>query len=126
MALFGRGTKDKSDETNSPIRPVMGREALCRVCNDRKPFTRCWLRVGPIRQCTCCGLVFENPAELYARFQPICPQCGEYLEQPGFEYGLCDVCGSKHELVTGSKPGLLPNKQQRAQMDKLGKVWRRE
>ena len=46
----------------------------------------------------------------------------EFLEQPGFEYGQCDGCRSKYELVTGAKPGLLPNKQQRAEMDKVGKA----
>lgn len=77
-------------------------------------------------QCTACGLAFPNPAELYKKFQPVCPRCGEYLEQPGFEYGLCDGCGSKFELVVGAKPGLLANRQQREEMNKLGKVWRLE
>jgi hypothetical protein len=57
---------------------------------------------------------------------PACPQCGELLEHPGFEYGLCDVCGSKHELVPGTRPSLLPNKVQREAMAKHGRVWRHE
>lgn len=126
MALFGRSDKAKSAEAASPVRPVMGREALCSACNARKTFSRCWMRVEPVTQCSCCGLVFPNPRALYAKTHPACPQCGEFLEQPGFEYGLCDTCGSKYELVQGTKPGLLPNKKQRAEMDKVGKVWRRE
>ncbi len=76
-----------------------------------------------VRQCPCCGLAFDDPVQLYRRFQAVCPQCAEPLEQPGFDYGLCNSCGSKFEIVEGTKPGLLPNRQQRAEMDKHGKVW---
>ena len=86
-------------------------------------MTRCWVRTAYLTQCMCCGLAFENPAALYQRNQPACPRCGEFLEHPGFEYGLCDVCGSKYELVAGAKPGLLPNKRQRDEMNKHGKAW---
>jgi len=65
--------------------------------------------------------VFDDPAGLYRRALPVCARCGEYLEHPGFEYGLCDGCGSKYELVAGAKPGLLPNLKQRQEMDKHGK-----
>lgn len=65
-------------------------------------------------------MVFQNTRQLYAQLQPACPQCGEFLEQPGFEYGFCDRCGSKHEIVPGTKPGLLPNAQQRAEMARRG------
>jgi len=129
MALFGRGEKKESGNeaaTAPAARPVMGREALCRVCGKRQMFTRCWLCVDRLKRCSCCGLVFENSDLLYSRSMPACPRCGEFLEQPGFEYGLCDVCGSKYELVSGSRPSLLPNKQQRAVMEKRGHAWRRE
>lgn len=128
MALFGKGAREKSKPARNPNEstPVVGREAFCRICDDYRQFTRCWLRPRPMTQCPACGLAFENPGELYKKFGPTCPQCGECLEQPGFEYGLCDGCGSKFELVPGAKPGLLPNRQQRAEMDKLGRVWRPE
>ncbi len=82
------------------------------------------MRVDVFFQCPCCGLEFGDPEPFYKEIQPACPQCGEFLEQPGFEYGLCDGCGSKYELMPGTKPGLLPNKEQRAEMDTHGKVWR--
>lgn len=129
MALFGRGEKkEPSKETpeGSVARPVMGREALCRLCNKRPMFSRCWLRVDRCSRCSCCGLVFDDLNRVYGRIMPTCPRCGEYLEQPGFEYGLCDVCGSKYELVAGTKPSLLPNKAQRAAMEKRGRAWRPE
>lgn len=115
--------KSRDGEKVTGARPVMGREALCRLCSDRKRFSRCWLRTEPVRRCGCCGQVFEDPAALYRRSQPACPTCGECLEQPGFEYGFCDGCGSKYELVAGAKPGLLPNKRQRAEIDRVGKSW---
>ncbi len=100
----------------------MGRKVHCRLCRGYQQFTRCWLRNKHVKQCPCCGLVFEDVAELYRKFQPSCPRCGECLEQPGFEYGICDGCGSKYELVQGAKPGLLPNKKQREEMDKIGRI----
>ena len=127
MALFGKRDKDASAQAATPqVRPVPGKQAFCRVCNARQSFSRCWMRLGFVPQCACCGTVFENAAALYGHFQPVCPMCGEYLEQPGFEYGLCDGCGSKYELVEGTKPGMLPNRKQRADMEKFGKVWKRE
>ena len=126
MALFGKGAKAKPKTPQDPTQgtPVLGKRAYCRVCDDYRQFTKCWLRSTQLTQCTGCGLAFEDPATLYEKFQPACPRCGEFLEQPGFEYGLCDGCGSKFELVPGTKPGLLPNRQQRAEMDKHGKAWR--
>lgn len=125
--LFGKKDGAESPQKKvSQARPTVGRESLCRICSTRRQFTRCWLRVDMMTQCPGCGDEFQNPAQLYAQFQPLCPKCEEYLEQPGFEYGFCDVCGSKHELVTGAKPGLLPNRQQRAEMNKNGKIWRKE
>jgi len=82
--------------------------------------------MGYVEECPCCDLKFEDPPFLYKRFQPTCPRCGEFLEQPNFEYGICDGCGSKYELMPGTKPGLLPNKAQRQEMDSHGKVWRIE
>jgi hypothetical protein len=70
--------------------------------------------------------VFENPAALYNKNQPACPTCGEFLEQPGFEYGLCDGCGSKYEIMQGTVPSLLPNKKQRHAMNKVGKSWSKD
>lgn len=75
-----------------------------------------------VRACTSCGMPFPNAGELYRGFQPSCPQCGEFLEHPGFDYGICDNCGSKFELPDGAKPGLLPNKEQRHRMGIIGPV----
>lgn len=127
MALFGLGDKRQGGDEppQSKSRPLAGHDAFCRVCDQHQQFSRCWLRVDPIGQCPSCKTVFENPAALYKQDQPTCPHCGEFLEQPGFEYGLCDGCGSKFELTAGTQPGLLPNLKQRAEMEKHGKVWRR-
>ncbi len=127
MALFGLGDKHKREDgpPQSTARPLAAHEAFCRVCNRHQKFSRCWLRVNPLPECPCCKTIFENPDEIYKANQPLCPRCGEYLEQPGFEYGLCDGCGSKFELTTGTQPGLLPNAKQRDEMEKNGKVWRR-
>ena len=125
MALFSRGDKGKQAGGAEAV-VVVGRRAHCRICDDYRPFSKCWLRMRQMTRCPGCDSAFEDVAELYRKFQPACPQCGEFLEQPGFEYGLCDSCGSKFELVQGTKPGLLPNRRQRAEMDKLGKVWRIE
>lgn len=116
MALFGK--KDKSaDAPASPATiPIVGKEAFCTVCNAYRPFTRRWKRVQAVNQCACCSLAFENVAALYAKYQPSCPRCGEFLEHPGFEYGLCDGCGTKFELMEGAKPGMLPNLEQRKRM----------
>ena len=124
--LFGRREKEEPVKRASQARPLLAKEALCRVCAKRQTFTRCWLRVDRLTQCTCCGAEFSNPDEIYRHHQPVCPRCEEGLEQPGFEYGFCDVCGSKYELIDGTKPSLMPNQAQRAQMNKHGKVWRRE
>lgn len=130
MALFGKGSRKKkaveAQAAASKSQPVPGHVACCLVCGDRQQFSRCWVRIGRIVQCPGCGAAFSDPAKIYAQFQPACPHCGEFFEQPGFEYGLCDGCGSKHELVQGSKPGLLPDRKQRAEMAKHGKVWRQE
>ncbi|MCC6143363.1 MAG: hypothetical protein IT368_06120 [Candidatus Hydrogenedentes bacterium] len=127
MALFGRGGKQgDADERHPEFHPVVGRIINCGICGTARMFTRCWRRVRPMRKCPCCGLEFSAPGRLYAEFQPACPQCGEPLEQPGFDYGLCDACGSKYEIPEGAKPGLLPNRQQRAEMEKHGRVWRRD
>lgn len=132
MALFKKKPDDPSpnapraQQTPSPnvlsgqqdegARPIMGQTAFCRICDGRRQFSRCWLRAAPVRRCTCCGMVFPDPRKLYHLNLPACPQCGEFLECAGFQYGLCDGCGSKFELMPGTRPGLLPNKKQRAQM----------
>lgn len=131
MAIFGQGDKRREGDgkagppPQSKARPTAPHEAFCRVCNRRQKFSRCWLRVDRLAECPCCKTAFPNPAALYQEFQPVCPRCGEYLEQPGFEYGLCDGCGSKYELVAGTRPDLLPNLKQRAEMEKHGKTWKR-
>jgi hypothetical protein len=109
----------------SQAKPTNPQNAYCRICSDYRPFKRCWLRVGQLPQCPCCGHAFENRAAVYAMDLPVCPKCGEYLEHPGFQYGLCDGCGSKYELMEGTVPSLLPNRQQRAEMEKHGKSWSR-
>src|SRR5688500_1112153 len=111
MALFGRGNKDAVDpkSAGAETHPLVGRRVYCRICGDERQFTRCWRRTAMVRACTSCGLHFENPRALYAKFQPACPQCAEPLEQPGFDYGFCDGCGSKYEIMEGTRPGLLPN-----------------
>lgn len=127
MALFGKGNKSKEAKRPAETtRSLTGRKAYCRVCDSHQLFSRCWLRIGYVAQCPCCGLVFDDPPFLYKRFQPTCPRCHEFLEQPNFEYGTCDGCGSKYELMPGTRPGLLPNKAQRQEMDKHGKIWRME
>jgi hypothetical protein len=103
----------------------LGKQAFCRVCNDQRQFTQCWLRVGLIKTCPECGFELDTE-QVYNKYQPVCPRCEEHLEQPSFEYGLCDVCGSKYELMSGSKPSLLPNRAQRAEMNKHGKVRRQD
>jgi hypothetical protein len=123
MALFGRGGGDKARRPVEEAHPLVGRVIYCRICDKDLMFTRCWRRMVQMQKCPCCGLVFDNPAELYKRFQALCPQCAEPLEQPSFDYGFCDGCGSKYEIMEGSKPGLLPNRKQRAEMDKHGKAW---
>jgi len=125
VALFGKSEKPSSKHSHEAV-PVVGREVYCRICDAYRPFTKCWLRQQPMTRCPECGAIFHDVEALYRKFQPVCPQCGAFLEQPGFEYGLCDVCGSRFEIVTGAKPGLLPNRRQRAEMAKHGKAWRLE
>lgn len=127
MALFGRSDKEKDTGGGAAAtRPVLGRDAYCRICAKRQTFTRCWQRPRPLAKCEACGAPFDNPAAIYGKNIPACPKCGEYLEQPGFEYGLCDACGSKFEFAQGAKPSLLPNRAQREAMDQVGHVWTRE
>ena len=125
MAIFGRGKAEggRAQAGAAGATPLVARQAFCRICDDYREFTKCWQRTEHLKQCPCCGVAFDDPAGLYRRNQPMCPRCGEYLEQPGFEYGLCDGCGSKFEFVTGGKPGLLPNYKQREEMNKHGKAW---
>ena len=124
MVLFGKQGKGEPDaRSRAAVRPIMGRTAYCRVCDTDQRFSRCWLRVAPVTKCLCCGLLFKDPAALYEKTTPACPQCGEFLEHAGFEYGYCDNCDSKYELVAGAKPSLLPGPKQREAMNKVGKVW---
>lgn len=126
MALFNRGAgKEEKASKAESVHPIVGKEQLCSVCSARRMFTRSWHRIRPVTQCPCCGLTFESVQKVYSQVQPQCPKCEEPMEQPNFDYGLCDTCGSKFEIVAGTKPGLLPNQQQRADMRKFGKVRRK-
>lgn len=120
MGLIRKSSKSGKSKQQQEVRPIIGKKVHCSVCRKDRPFTRCWLRVQHVRQCQCCGMQFESPAKLYNQTVPSCPHCGEYLEQPGFEYGLCDRCGSKFEVMSGTKPSLIPNKKQRSIMNKRG------
>lgn len=128
MALFGLGRRgaESPKKGGAQTYPIVGKTLYCRICDENRMFTQCWRRVNPPTKCGCCGLDFENPAALYKKHQPVCPRCAEPLEQPGFDYGLCDGCGSKFEIVEGTKPGLLPNQRQRAEMERHGKSWSQE
>lgn len=130
MALFGRNDNKVAAPSGSGDapqgRPVLGRDGYCRICGKRVMFSRCWQRPRPLAKCEACGTPFDNPAAVYAKTIPACPRCGEYLEQAGFEYGMCDECGSKYEFVQGAKPSLLPSRAQREAMDKNGRMWVRE
>ena len=118
--------RKQASKSSSGRRAVVARSAHCRICNDYKNFSRCWVRTGMVQRCKCCKFVFENPAALYKKNQPACPKCGEFLEHPGFEYGLCDGCGSKFEVMQGTVPSLLPNKKQRDEMNQVGKSWSKD
>ena len=113
MALFGLGRRggDSPKKGGAQTYPIVGKKFFCRKCDGDRMMTQSWRRVTPVTKCTCCGLDFENPAALYKKHQPLCPRCAEPLEQPGFDYGLCDGCGSKFEIVAGTQPGLLPNQR---------------
>jgi hypothetical protein len=128
MGLFGRRKADKEAGANvkKDINILVGKSFVCRICSVERSFTKCWRRVNPLRRCQCCATPFENPGLLYSQPSPVCPKCGELLEQPGFDYALCDGCGSKFEVMDGTKPGLLPNKRQREEMAKHGKVYFRK
>lgn len=130
MALFGRGGDSRSSGSDSApaaeVHTILGKQAFCRVCNKQSQLSRCWLRTKPMTKCACCNAPLPNAAELYKKRIPACPHCGEWLEHPGFEYGLCDDCGSKYEVTEGCRPTLIPNKQQRAEMDRIGRAWSRD
>lgn len=123
MALFGLGDRGKKPAAAAtPTHLLPAKQAWCRICEAPRTFTRSWRRVAHVRECPCCQAAFEDVGRIYAAFQPQCPRCEELLEQPHFEYGLCDGCGSKFELMEGSKPGWLPNLAQRREMAKHGKI----
>ena len=125
MALFGRGGAASSKTSGAgatlEFHSILGKQAYCRICDKASPFSRCWLRVKPVSKCGCCGTALPDAEALYKRRQPACPACGEWLEQAGFEYGLCDGCGSKYEITEGCRPCLIPNRTQRTDMDKVGR-----
>ena len=123
MTIFRKGPEaPPRNPDTAPLPPV---DAYCRICDDRSTFTRRWRRIRTATHCACCGLEFAAVGRMISTFQPQCPRCFEYIEQPTFEYGECEGCGSKFELMEGTYPNLLPNKFQREQMDKVGKVWRK-
>ena len=126
MKWPGKNSFSKADSVrdgNQDTFPLMQKKASCYVCDATRTFTKVWRRAEMVVRCQNCGLVFEDPTALYKRLQPACPNCEEPLEQPGFEYGYCDQCGSKFELMDGTKPGLLPNQAQRDKMKEHGKSW---
>lgn len=128
MALFGRKEEEASKPAPPPqnVRQTAPRQAYCRICKKDQSFSKCWMRLRYVMQCMCCKTQFTDPRPLYAKNLPACPRCGEFLEQPNFEYGLCDGCGSKYEFVQGAVPSMLPNKSQRDAMEKHGKSWSRD
>ena len=121
MALFGKGSNEKGQKSGAEAAPTMARDAHCRICRASRHFTKCWVRLRPLAVCPCCQSPIEDPQGAYRRHVPQCPRCEEFLEHPGFEYGVCDGCGSKFELVNGALPGLLPNKRQRDAMNEHGR-----
>lgn len=98
------------------------REVFCRVCEKKTQFSYVWRRKSPQIYCMNCNLEFTDVQSLYNKFGPKCPQCEEPLESLDFDYGLCDDCGSKYELVAGSKPSWLPNQAQREDMNRTGRA----
>lgn len=124
MGLFRRNKSEgSSGRGKAETHPVPERTAYCRVCQSDQRFSNVWHRAERMRQCPACSLAFTVDNDPYQRFQPACPQCEEPMESDGFEYGFCDGCGSKYELVEGTKPGLLPNKAQRESMGRFGRAW---
>jgi len=126
VALFGRKPEDNQQSpqaASSGMQAAPAKRAFCRLCGDHQMFSKCWMHMGQLKTCGCCNTPFEDAAKLYGKNLPACPRCGEYLEQPGFVYGVCDGCGSKFELMDGAVPSLIPNLQQRRDMRKFGKAW---
>ncbi len=121
MSWFGKSKESQEQPPKESVYPLTPRKAHCSVCHAEKMFTKLWRRAGMMAVCPCCKTALENPALLYKQIQAVCPRCDEPLEQPGFDYGLCDGCGSKFELVEGTKPGLIPNYAQRQERDRHGK-----
>ncbi len=124
MALFGKwgGRKRRGGAAGGGTVPTVPQSTYCRICAGERKATKCWKRTEYLTKCECCGTQFEDPEALYKNPRPACPECGDFLEQPGFQYGVCDDCGSKYELVDGTPPGLLPNRAQRKEMSKYGQV----
>ena len=121
MGLFRRTRGNEPGAGKPSTLPLVGREAFCMACGERRTFSQCWRRMRHLAQCTECQQTFD-PGRVYRDWQPHCPHCDAYVEQPGFDYGTCDTCGSKHEIPEGAKPGLMPNRAQRTEMDKHGKA----
>lgn len=126
MALFRRKAEAASGEPPAaqPRLPLVSRHVYCAVCESEQDFSPCWRRAGHPTRCDACGQQFEDVAQLYKQVLPACPHCEEPLEQPGFDYGTCTTCGSKFEIMEGTKPTLLPNRAQRAAMDMHGRARR--
>ena len=120
MALFRKSDDGKRGDVAGGKAPTLPQKAYCKICEGERSFTNCWRRVGYVTQCEFCREAIPDPAARYKDFQASCPRCEELLEQPNFEYGICDGCGSKYELVVGTLPGILPNRAQREAMKKHG------
>lgn len=126
MALFnkkgGGGPAPDGEVQQPPAVQQPARRVYCKVCEKDTTFSKCWKRLLPLKACSVCKAPFRVPKQIYDMQVPHCPKCGEYVEHPGFDYGVCDECNSRFELVEGCVPGLLPNRKQRAEMEQYGKI----
>ncbi|MCD6287743.1 MAG: hypothetical protein J7M12_01375 [Candidatus Hydrogenedentes bacterium] len=116
-----RKRNDTQQGSRDNVDRMEPRQVFCRVCGKVTQFSYVWRRKSPQVYCMNCGLEFDDVQSLYNKFGPKCPRCDEPIESIGFDYGLCDECGSKYELVAGSKPSWLPNQAQREEMNRFGR-----
>jgi len=113
--------QDRMEPVRDSVQQLAPRQVYCRICDKETAFSQIWKRLSEQTYCMNCGHEFQEVAILYGRIAPRCPQCDEPLESRGFDYGLCDECTSKFELVPGTKPSWLPNQAQREEINKHGR-----
>jgi len=118
-AMFRK--QEKGEPARDNIQRLPSREVFCRICNKATTFSHVWKRISPQSYCMNCGYEFPDVDLVYMPFGPRCPQCEEPLEAAGFDYGLCDECSSKYELVPHTKPSWLPNQAQREKINQQGR-----